>query len=103
MRYIDADKMLEDFKELNGGEKYLLNCYNADWIESFIESRPDVDVQEVRHGTCEDSIFATGYYRCSVCYAIWDRPYEYCPHCGSKMDGGMENEKRNDKHTPKVV
>lgn len=32
MRYIDADKMLEDFNKLNGGEKYLLNCYNADWM-----------------------------------------------------------------------
>ena len=37
MRYIDADKMLEDFKELHGRENDLLNCYNAVWIESFIE------------------------------------------------------------------
>lgn len=103
MRYIDADKMLEDFKELHGEENYLLNCYDAIWIESFIEGRPTADVREVRHGKWEKANSLQDYYRCSVCYAIWDRPYEYCPHCGSKMDGGMENEKRNDKHTPKVV
>lgn len=38
------------------------------------------------------------YMKCSACneefYPIdedtVDRPYNYCPHCGAKMDGGTE-------------
>lgn len=91
MRYIDADKMLENFKRLHGKrlhgeEDDLLNCYNADWIISFIEGQPLADVQEVRHGKWEKANSLQDYYRCSVCYAVWDRAFEYCPHCGAKMD-----------------
>lgn len=77
MRHIDADQMLEDFKELHGEENYLLNCYSADWIESFIEDYPTADVREVRHGKWEKA----------NSYAVWDKLFEYCPHCGAKMDG----------------
>lgn len=87
-RYIDADKMLEVFKELHGRENDLLNCYNAVWIESFIEDYPTADVQKVRHGTWEDCLSVPGWYRCSSCYAVWDKPFEYCPHCGAKMEKG---------------
>ena len=62
---------------------------------------PTVDVQEVRHGKWikDDS---DGCY-CSACewYADYDFDYVtnnglgnddfiYCPHCGAKMDGGIE-------------
>lgn len=85
MRYIDADQMLEDFKELHGRENDLLNCYNAVWIESFIEDYPTADVQKVRHGVWEDCHSVQGWYRCSACYAVWDKPTRYCPYCGAKM------------------
>ena len=88
MRYTDADKMLEDFKELHGEEYDLLNCYNADWIESFIEGRPTADVQEVRHGRWIET--SPGYCKCSQCKkghcCAWLKP-EYCERCGAKMDG----------------
>ena len=87
MRYIDADKMLEDFKELNGGKHHILNSYNESWIESFIENQPTADVREVRNGKWEKANSLQDYYRCSVCYAVWDRAFEYCTHCGAKRDG----------------
>lgn len=88
MRYIDADKMLEDFKELHGEENYLLNCYSADWIESFIEGRPTVDVQEVRYGEWIESDY--GICHCSECgfeYKSQAEVTQYCPGCGAGMDG----------------
>lgn len=98
-RYIDADAALKRFKELHGNESDLLNCYNADWIVSFIETQPTADVQEVQHGRW---IRATthGSYTCSICGAMdtdCDDYYgvhcvldqQYCPDCGAKM--GLED------------
>ena len=87
-RYIDADAALKRFEEMHGDESELLNCYNADWIVSFIETQPTADVQEVKHGTWGKSLFAKDFFRCSLCSAVWNRKFEYCPHCGAKMDGG---------------
>ena len=87
-RYIDADKAVKQFEELHGNESNLLNMYNAEWIVSFIENLPTADVQEVRHEKWEKSLFAQDFSRCSECGAVWNRKFEYCPHCGAKMDGG---------------
>ena len=86
MRYIDADQMLEDFKRLHGTENELLNCYSADWIECFIEEYPTVELCiDTFRGTWEDCHSVLGWYRCSACYAVWDKPTRYCPCCGAKM------------------
>ena len=87
-RYIDADAALKRFEEIHGNESDLLNCYNADWIVSFIETQPTADVQEVKHGTLGKNIFAQYFFMCSLCSAVWNRKFEYCPHCGAKMNGG---------------
>ena len=61
----------------------------------YIASIPAADVAPVRHGRWEkkaayhDGIFNT--VACSVCktyqpIGCWDY-YDYCPHCGAKMDG----------------
>ena len=91
-RYIDADAALKRFEGMHGNESELLNCYNADWVVSFIETQPTADVQEVKHGKW-DVKDLTPY--CSICH----KPSEYecdgvhsqplfCPNCGAKMDGG---------------
>ncbi len=46
-RYIDKDEAIRRFGELHGEENALLNCYNADWIESFLECQPEANVVEV--------------------------------------------------------
>ena len=44
MAYIDKDKMLKYLDETHTDNEWLVGQYNADWIYSFIESQPDVDV-----------------------------------------------------------
>ena len=46
-RYIDIDETVKTFEKLHGEERTLLNCYNADWIVSFLEAQPTADVVEV--------------------------------------------------------
>lgn len=92
-RYIDADKAVKRFEELHGNESNLLNMYNAEWIVSFIEILPTADVQKVRHGKWGKKSFCTGFFRCSECCAVWNRTFEYCPHCGAKMTEDKGNER----------
>lgn len=61
------------------------------YVESIIKKTPAADVEPVRHGRWEQSIFAEDFKRCSVCSSIWSRTSNYCPHCGAKMDGGGED------------
>ena len=60
---------------------------------------PAVDAVPVVHGkwlaTSVDP--ADPYFRCSVChygideiYNGGEEPFNYCPNCGAKMDGGTE-------------
>lgn len=88
-RYIDADTALKRFEEMHGNESELLNCYNADWIVSFIETQPTADVQEVKHGRWLFGRFGSGW--CSECHHCGfvrgeDDVPNYCPNCGAKMD-----------------
>lgn len=102
-RYIDIDDTVKTFEKLHGEESTLLNCYNADWIFSFLESQPTADVQEVRHGRWINEsrqMYGPISAQCSVCELFsgtWLRnaPYKYCPHCGAKMDGEREEEVEN--------
>ncbi len=95
-KYIDADAALKRFEEMHGNESELLNCYNADWIISFIKTQPTADVEEVRHGKWiyKGHHEIMGYaFQCSVCerWMFADSiknvigEYPYC-HCGAKME-----------------
>ena len=92
MRYLDIDKTIKAFEEQHGSESTLLNCYNADWILSFIESQHTADVQEVRHGRWSHFL---RYNTCSLCGGVYVHEYDdgekiqdfaFCPFCGAKMD-----------------
>lgn len=96
-RYIDADAALKQFEEMHGNESELLNCYNADWIVSFIEAQPTADVQEVKHAKDLQSerAFSSWTFECSRCHFFDDDTYcivsqidsiKYCPNCGAKID-----------------
>ena len=87
MRLIDAKKLLDFLDETVAGEDLLVSRYSADWIYSFLESAPIIDAEPVRHGRWVRSILAEDFNRCSECYSVWNREFEYCPHCGAKMDG----------------
>lgn len=66
-----------------------------------LKEAPTVDVQKIKHGEWikyrpENAL--DGAYFCSICFkeqkiadgmiTPLDRGYHYCPHCGTKMDGG---------------
>lgn len=103
-KYIDADAALKRFEEMHGNESELLDCYNADWIISFIETQPTADVEEVRHGKWiyEGHHEMMGHaFQCSVCtrWMFTNSPeyvveeYPYC-HCGAKIESvkGLEED-----------
>lgn len=87
-RYIDADATLKRFEEVHGNESELLNCYNADWVSSFIETQPTADVQEVRHGRWE--LIGKNVSKCTVCGCARNIRtqcgWNFCPTCGAKID-----------------
>lgn len=102
-RYIDADAALKRFEEIHGNESNLLNCYNADWIVSFIETQPTADVQEVKHGRWieqvkirKDGEVRLVHWQCSLCGCfLGTNIANYCPNCGARM---FEEEKNNEQN-----
>ena len=51
------------------------------------------DVVEIRHGSWKSIWVDTGHidmermYKCTKCGGrVWNDTYNYCPHCGAKMD-----------------
>ena len=75
----------------------------ADYLREIIESVPAADVVPVVHGhwIWHEEEFE---YECSACHCrfgynhmfeLFDHGFQYanwCPNCGSKMDGGADND-----------
>lgn len=68
-----------------------------------VSDAPAADVAPVVHGRWEDSIdewFGTDVYTCSKCRESYvlvegtpkENLWHFCPNCGAKMDGGVDNE-----------
>lgn len=87
MRYLDIDKTIKAFEKQHGETSTLLNCYDADWIVSFLEAQPTADVQEVRRGRW--NTINSKVAQCSVCGVSRDIRtqvgWNFCPVCGAKM------------------
>ena len=84
-RYIDIDETVKTFEKLHGEESSLLNCYNADWIISFLEAQPTADVvQVVRCKDCAHYIEMEGFEyngrkaRSCVWHSALRRENDYC-------------------------
>ena len=93
-RLIDANAMREDWLE-NGENEYV---YDTNAVLESIDAQPTVDAVEVVHGYWEkehDDLGIDRGWKCSHCkgsvYEMTYEPYQYCPHCGAKMDGGNED------------
>lgn len=94
-RYIDADKLQEEFKELHGGKRSLL-----------IDTAPTADVRENVKGRWVEVVDRTEMYdkegvktwgmlfQCNQCGFVLNAieghtgQYNYCPNCGADMRGG---------------
>jgi hypothetical protein len=99
---IDAKHLSERIRKKDGivamtqraGKIYDL-CYTI--LMHFLEEEPTVDAVEVVHGRWEQAEYH-GFLRCSECKDVYiddtwvaDGKWNYCPNCGAKMDGGVQN------------
>lgn len=80
-RYIDADKMREEWLE-NGENEFI---YDTNSVLDSIDSQPTADVAPVKHGEWLDN--HNGTYTCSVCGGKASKMI-WCGRCGAKMKGG---------------
>ena len=75
-RYIDADKLQEEFKELHGGKRSLL-----------IDTAPTADVRENVRANLVIAGYkingSTQWFECSVCGGSVDFTDNFCKHCGA--------------------
>ena len=102
MRLIDADKLQQFPIRANRCDKEHANKHFINGIESvleYAENLPAADVAPVVHGRWEyiqQTLNTLSQLRCSFC-GWWsldpsiDGAYNYCPNCGAKMNGGIEN------------
>ena len=109
-KYINLDELLEDIERnvvftLRPDKPSSINAElrGAKKIIDRIQCAPAADVVEVRHGRWIDM---GDFISCSVCnstrlkeflcdYAVAKRldvRTNYCPHCGARMDGGVNDE-----------
>lgn len=73
----------------------LKNCiFSSEEIEAMVDDIPAADVKKVVHGRW--SWCTENKYRCTNCGRhtrvdeVMDEPvYNYCPYCGTQMDGGL--------------
>ena len=90
-RYIDADILLDKLYD----HEFITLC-PLDEVSDVIDYCPTVDAESVRHGHW---IMADEYcnhakeFQCSACgntveydYYTSFCEYDFCPHCGAKMD-----------------
>lgn len=89
MRLIDADAIRYDRLLKTGNKEHPLEWAAS---QSRIDNVPTIDAEPVRHGHWKESS------TCSVCgkravkkvifcdETLWEDKYDYCPHCGAKMD-----------------
>lgn len=105
MRLIDAEKLQRVFNEVSTSimrepkmtkdiEHIVRACIMTTEI---INDAPTIEAEPVKHGRW---IKKLTYVYCSCCQISWTksfteslrRTYKYCPNCGARMDGGVEND-----------
>lgn len=86
-RYIDKETMRGIIREQEKSH----GIRGLAWIEMAMDKQEDADVQEVRHGhwirevkEIEDTVYFKAF--CSICNRRVIVKYNFCPHCGAKMD-----------------
>ena len=91
--YIEREATIELLRSL-GSRDYRREkgtIQEAIKMVSFPEYTPSADVAPVRHGRWNDSLARIAPY-CSVCghsHRCLIRTPNYCPNCGAKMDGEL--------------
>lgn len=97
--YIEREALITKFKKMELGEHGLVERLFADGVYAVIAAFPAADVAPVVHGWWV-SVAGKRDRICSRC--LHNEPYknadddaevfEFCPHCGAKMNGGDSGE-----------
>lgn len=104
MRTIDSDSLKAEIESLDAESNNLIyKCALEDMLQFFVElidKQPTIE-PEVRHGRWVEKVdnfhsnIPMRYSECSVCgrteNPCWAESWKYCPSCGAKMDGGVDN------------
>ena len=95
MRPIDADRALEIVRDQRIAHP---NAYHlTNYATLILREAPTIDVAPVRHGCWERVIPSKSAAKwstkvsCSNCHSAGYAHHKYCPNCGAKMDGGVED------------
>lgn len=91
MRLIDADALTRCIEQKFDAH-YGNTCYQFihDFfrcVQRLIRKAPTIEARPVVRGEWKQSILADDFFRCSVCSSVWNRKFEFCPHCGADMRG----------------
>jgi len=99
--YIEREAAL---KEIENADYSLIaddaESLKADYLREIFENIPAADVATVTHGRWvfeAETLNTLSQTRCNIC-GWWtldpsvDGAYNFCPHCGAKMDGGADND-----------
>lgn len=93
MRLIDADALTRRFKVRGCFKKDMLGAM----VAKIINTSPTIEAEPVRHGRWDAKIMKDigtyTVYWCSECNCYSYFKYNYCPDCGSKMDGDSHADK----------
>lgn len=99
MAYIEREKVAEMIKNygknaIDDGLKTLDPIDDIVLLAKFVDSIPTADVVEVRHSywQCSNVRMSSRDITCKYCHRTetisnGSEDFEYCPHCGAKMDG----------------
>ena len=101
--YIEREAVVKELKEELDFESPMYTADQNKHIDiglkialRVIRKAPTADVVEVKHGRWIEKDLFSMYHKvhnCSECgEPVYDngKPFNYCPNCGAKMDGGAE-------------
>ena len=98
--YIEREALRDELLNISIDISNLYNCgilEGLDRATKRLNEQPAADVTPVRHGRWEHNSDFPDRFICYGCRAMFDmwkheqRLFNYCPNCGSKMDGGADN------------
>ena len=93
MEYIEREKVLEIAKDEYYSD-FHKSMADLTSLRELLEDTPAADVVEVRHSywQCFNVRMPSRDITCRYCHRTetisnGEEDFEYCPHCGAKMDG----------------
>lgn len=94
MSYIEREKLMAELqKKIDLSHNARRAVIEEDFI-AIIDDMPAADVVEVRHSywQCSNVRMSSRDITCRYCHRTetisnGNEDFEYCPHCGTKMDG----------------